>query len=1306
MKTGIRASGITIETRGDLASQAPLKLRRRHTGDWPLAARPSGRRRGGAAPDSAPLSEEEAIIGAFEDQQLDLVDAIPLVPTPPAPQASGGRRRRTDKESPAATSEVDITVPLGPEESAVVLVERDGVYEWNLMGAEGPAPLVRATATPSRRRRGSTASSTTTQSETQHARSLRFTVAVQHIAAVTPKRRATRRGLLKKLGLGKVIAYVFRFVARPVLGSAVRLLERNVSEGLVHVTQPDPLSWATLADDAPLTLPTGRPARVLLLVHGTFSSTVGSFGALAANDTGRALLQAMLAHYDLVLGWDHRTLSALPTDNAVDIATRLERIGFAEPPEVDAIAFSRGGLVLRSLIEHVLPTSPKLLRIRRAVFVACTNGGTELARPANWHHFVDRYMNLAAAGARGLALVPGFNAAGTVLSSAVRGLGVFVKVMATSAINDGAVPGIAAMDPDGAFVREINGAQPGQPLPQETFYCAVTSNYDLDAAAREVDPDTMSPSLLLKLADKATDALYRQPNDLVVHVESMTQIDVGLGAYVRERLEFGSNGRVHHCNYFAQPKTAAALAGWLGVGSPVNTAVRRSASRGKFIGTAGAGRPIAPPPSVVTLRSSLPVALAMERLRASRAPWVVVERPYAEGSRPAILHYAYPSELGLSWLKDWRTRSRQATVFEAFNLRETGRSMEAPAGTTEPPAALPYPPSREALESTFGSQFRTVLIDRGQSVGVISPAESVSLASDGDSMVLAHDTLADGQAPVAASARRRSRASEPAASPPSTVARRGAGTTAAAKKAAAAPGATQRPAASADQVACYFRAESDDEFVLQQAQPVAVTISREALAPTVARTSAGGAAKVKAHKPLVVECMPMLRLALNDPDDARVEIPVPPAGEPVTLRFDLVGQEVGPAEVRVQVRQGPLPLVMLTLTPSVVAARTGTRRPVAASAELANLPDLPRATDELRIVQMRPTGQQTQYRFDLRLPSQKVQASFESAPLDTDPPTYVAQLHKRIEDRWAEHRSEKDAFARDLRAIGADLFDELFPLELRQLMWQHRENIKSVQVLSSEPFIPWELVHVRDPAARKAGPGSAFLGEMGVVRWLINGYAPEKLRLRKGKTRYLVPDYPSPNTLPGAQQEIALVEQRFGAKAVVPEAEAVYGLIESPGQFDLLHVACHGVADPADIAAACLEMPGKRRSDGSMSDESVLASTVRREAELADGDWKPIVVLNACQSLRGGYSLKGVGGFAEAFVEGGAGVIVGSGWSVGDEPALTFIEAFYDRFCDPKKPATLAQAAAAARQKAREDGDATWLAYVVYGHPRAKVAVS
>ena len=1293
MPTETRPSGISVEARGNVTPQVSLKLRRRRLGQLPAALPAGARRAAGAA--AAPLSEEEAIVDAFEGQQLDLVDAIPLAVEPLAGGARRGRRRG-EAAPPAAGGEVDITVPLGPDESAVVLVERDGVYEWNLVSAEGPAPVTPA-AGPRKRRRGAQPA----VAAPTPVRTARFTITLPPVPAAPPG-RARRGGLLKKLGVGKVVAYVFRFIAKPILGGATKFMERNVREGLVHITKTDPQTWTTLSEDSPLSLPSGRPARVLLLVHGTFSSTVGSFGALAAHDAGRHFLQAALAHYDLMIGWDHRTLSALPTENAIDLAARLERIGFNEPPQVDAIAFSRGGLVLRSLVEYILPSSPLKLAMQRAVFVACTNGGTELARPANWNRFVDRYMNLAAAGARAAALVPGFTSAGTLLASAIRGVGVFVKVLASSALTDGAVPGISAMDPGGEFVREINAAQPGQPVPHETYYCAITSNFDPDAATTKANPAVMSPTLLLKLADKAADALYGRPNDLVVHVDSMTQIDEVVGAYVRELLEFGTNGTVHHCAYFGQPDTAAALTRWLELGSTDAVTMRRGGRRvapmgpaltGGLVVRAGSGREVAPEMYVVTLRSTLLVADALDRLEARGAPWVVVERPYNEAGRPVTLRYAYPTHLALSWLKGWQA-TRQATVFEAFNLHETDRSREAPTGAAAPPLALPSHATPEALNYPFGSQYRTVVMYRGQPVNVLSPAEGTVFPADMVALARPGDDLADSGTPVPAAARRRGGL-------------RGKGNTTAAKPLSrTVPGVRTAKVKGVEDVACHFRAECDDEFVLQQVQPVEVTIAREALATTDGHKSVGDTAKVKTSKPLIVECMPMLRLALDDPDYARVEIPVPAAGQPTALRFDLVGQEAGPAEVRVQVRQGPLPLVTLTLTPTVVVARSGTRRPVKATADLAEFPEIPRATDELRIVQMRPTGGSTLYHYDLRLHSKRVQEEFYSAVMNTDPAEYVARLHERIEDRWAEHKSEKDAFARDLRAIGADLFDDLFPLELQQLLWKHRDEIKSVQVLSSEPFIPWELVHVRDPSERKAGPGAAFLGEMGVVRWLIHGYAPERLRLRKGKARYVVPDYPPPDTLPAAQEEITLVTERFGAKEVTPEAEAMYRLLESPGQFDLLHIACHGLADPADIDAACLEMPGKLRSDGSMSEESVLASTVKREAQLDDGDWKPIIVLNACQSLRGGYSLKGVGGFAESFVAGGAGVIVGSSWSVGDVPALVFIEEFYKRFLDPRKPETLATAAAAARQKARTDGDATWLAYVVYGHPRAKVSIS
>ena len=84
------------------------------------------------------------------------------------------------------------------------------------------------------------------------------------------------------------------------------------------------------------------------------------------------------------------------------------------------------------------------------------------------------------------------------------------------------------------------------------------------------------------------------------------------------------------------------------------------------------------------------------------------------------------------------------------------------------------------------------------------------------------------------------------------------------------------------------------------------------------------------------------------------------------------------------------------------------------------------------------------------------------------------------------------------------------------------------------------------------------------------------------------------------------------------------------------------------------------------------------------------------------YALTGVSGFAQAFLKGGAGAFIGSLWAVGDRPARVFSEALYMALL---AGSDLAEASRKAREKAKTAGDATWLAYVVYGHPYLKVTL-
>ena len=330
---------------------------------------------------------------------------------------------------------------------------------------------------------------------------------------------------------------------------------------------------------------------------------------------------------------------------------------------------------------------------------------------------------------------------------------------------------------------------------------------------------------------------------------------------------------------------------------------------------------------------------------------------------------------------------------------------------------------------------------------------------------------------------------------------------------------------------------------------------------------------------------------------------------------------------------------------------------------------------------------------------------FASDPLKMDRQQYVDNLYREIEDRWLGGGQDLDDFTEELRALGASLFTRLFPDELQGLLWKYRDRLGSIQVLSTEPFIPWELVHLKAPDAPGLPDETLFLAQFGLVRWLhdglpsyIEGWPPESLRLRPGRARFVIPDYPHPDdVLPEAQAEADYLENAFGAQRVEAQQQAVRKLLRTPGAFDLLHFACHGEAEHDNITLASLKMEG-RVQNGSVIPSYLSATTVAEHGNLVGEDGnRPLVVVNACQAGRLGFSLTKIGGFAQAFLQAGAGAFVGTLWSVGDAPARAFTEALYDALGNGD---TLADATRKAREKARFE-DASWLAYAVYGHPHA-----
>ncbi|HEV2842594.1 MAG TPA: hypothetical protein VGW39_14825 [Chthoniobacterales bacterium] len=302
------------------------------------AAKPAGaprRARRGRVFGAVPMPEvsstgptsTDAVVAAFVNQDMELVDEIQL--TPDAAAIGPTRRRGPGVGGEAAETTLALTV--NPNEDAVVLLEQDGMYSWQI-------PTSTTTEAAPAARRGVRSA--------PPARIITFSITLPDADA--PRQRSAKRGMIGDFVFGRVKAFVFKFAARIVVGQAMKYLERNVRRGLVNMAEIDPAKWNLFADPAPLRLPQDRAARVLLFVHGTFSSTIGGYGAMTATPWGEEFLRAAHANYDAVIGFDHPTLSDDPLENATDLLTRLRmaapaafRCDRSQPGRLGGAQFSR-----------------------------------------------------------------------------------------------------------------------------------------------------------------------------------------------------------------------------------------------------------------------------------------------------------------------------------------------------------------------------------------------------------------------------------------------------------------------------------------------------------------------------------------------------------------------------------------------------------------------------------------------------------------------------------------------------------------------------------------------------------------------------------------------------------------------------------------------------------------------------------------------------------------------------------------------------------------------------------------------------
>jgi len=1156
--------------------------------------------------------------------------------------------------APAAATR--LTVPLADDEQAVVLVEGDGVLAWRF---GRPAEL----PPDAQRRRGAKSAS----------RALVFEIDIPPIAA--PTAEPQQRGWLRDRLLEGARAIVLYFAADLAADAVVHLMERNRRNGAVVINSAiDAGQWLKPDNFAAVNLPANKPAKILLLVHGTFSSTIGGFGELTVTPWGQRLLTSALERYDAVLGFDHQSLALSPLQNAQDLLNALRSIKGSQPIEFDAICHSRGGLVLRTLTERLLPPVGVKMSFKRAIFVAATNNGTELARPANWETLVDLVTNLSALSAKVLSKFPTTAAVAVIADEVISCIGEFVKYLVQVAVEERKVPGIAAMEPDGEFVRDLNRTQAGQPTPGELACYAIVSDFHAKLLDNgEHEPKEMPRRLAFVLADGVVDRLMRGegadpvPNDLVVDVASMTEIDQAVGGYVRDVLDFGHNAIVYHTVYFVRPETVGRLAQWLHLPSPLEgiDAVR----------LAGARR------NVLRVRADASLQEVRVLLDREAPEYMVIARPHPNNLKPELLHYAVkPSEF-----KSFTRNSKgSAAVINAFDLHESNSSSSIKSG------ALPF--EREASSSVSRPHSaRAVVVDAGMPTAVIErdagPIDTLALAALAGKLVPAkQETLG----PPKYSGISRAAMVMVGGRPPAT------------------------PAVD-DKVDVHVTAEMPREASLGHEVVVTVSLTAEQIAAARGNISDQGRFSVVADAKLTVHVIPRrgFDYSANDSSMGKTEIDAPKAGEPAILDFMLLANEVGEGEVSVAVRHGVLRKLTLTLRATVVDAGSTIRGTVASSAALVSGADCG-SCGSLEIFDRRNAGQ-LQYEFILH--AGDVHDRFRSSPIQVDPRQYVDARYAEIENAWLGSNRAIDRFALRLETMGGQMFRQLFPLPLQQVLWRLAlaGQLDGIQVHSDEPFLPWEVVFLDDPSAAASTGKGRFFGELGLCRWLYGSAPVCAIDVRKGAARYVIPHYPQAKLRLASAEDVEepMLKKELGAKAVAPKHAEIVDLLKRGGSFDLLHFACHGQADPQQIESAALLLEGEifqTPQGATWGKESLLASTVDQFADLRGPDGnRPLVVVNACQTGRLGYSLTGLGGFATAFLgtregtgdsRGRAGAFIGALWSVGDEPASTFVTELYRELLKGK---SIAQASQVARAASRGAAEGSWLAYAVYAHPNLRV---
>ena len=359
--------------------------------------------------------------------------------------------------------------------------------------------------------------------------------------------RGATRGFLGDValeGLEVLTGVSKRTAAQATAELIMNIVDAQVDPGVYKLSQHELPNLKKTQQKLAAILPAPEGKPTLVLIHGTFSTTQGTFSKLWLKH--QDLVKRLFDYYGNVYALDHKTLADSPIANALMLVEAL-------PPNarIHLVTHSRGGLVAEVLArvchdsaaglendalfagteyrDHrtALEKLARLVRERgikvdRVVRVACPARGTLLASKR-----LDAYVSV---------LKWAFELGGAPVAAEIVD---FLGAVAQHRAKPDMMPGLAAMVPDSALVKWLHATP--EPIAGDL---------------RVISGDLEADSLMSWLKTLLADAYYWTDNDLVVQTRSMYGGAPRAGGAT---FVFDHGGTVTHFNYFDNPTTAIAI---------------------------------------------------------------------------------------------------------------------------------------------------------------------------------------------------------------------------------------------------------------------------------------------------------------------------------------------------------------------------------------------------------------------------------------------------------------------------------------------------------------------------------------------------------------------------------------------------------------------------------------------------------------------------------------------------------------------------------------------------------------------------